>query len=54
MYYFDNAATTRPYPEVIERVQECLQRDFGNPSSVHPIGVRAKTLIEESRKTLAN
>ncbi len=53
MYYLDNAATTRPYPEVIEKVQQCLGDDFGNPSSVHPVGIQAKMLVDESRKTLA-
>ncbi len=53
MYYFDNAATTRPYPEVIGRVNDCLTADFGNPSSVHSVGIRAGRVVAEARETLA-
>ena len=53
MHYLDNAATTRPFPSIIEFVQQCLTTQFGNPSSIHPAGVKANQIIEESRKTLA-
>ncbi|MDH5560404.1 MAG: cysteine desulfurase [Deltaproteobacteria bacterium] len=52
-YYLDNAATTRPFEKVVEQVEFCLVEDFGNPSSVHLPGVRAKRLVEESRGILA-
>jgi cysteine desulfurase len=38
LIYFDNAATTLIYPEVIEAMHDTLQGDFGNPSSVHAAG----------------
>ncbi len=53
MYYLDNAATTRPYSQVVEQVRQCLTEDFGNPSSIHPPGIRAGKTVEESRKILA-
>ena len=53
MYYLDNAATTRPYPEVINKITECVALDFGNPSSVHPIGINASKHVKEARETLA-
>jgi cysteine desulfurase len=53
MNYCDNAATTRPYPEVVERVMHCLTDAFANPSSSHPAGMKARRLIEESREKLA-
>ena len=53
MYYLDNAATTRPYPSLIEVVQQCLIDQFGNPSSVHPAGVKAHQFVNESRRILA-
>ena len=53
MYYLDNAATTRPYAEVIKKVHDCLKFDFGNPSSVHPVGIRAHKIVTEARATLA-
>lgn len=54
MYYLDNAATTRPLPRVIEIVQKCLSHDFGNPSSLHPPGIKANELVETARRTLAS
>ena len=38
LIYFDNAATTPIYPEVIEAMHATMQEDFGNPSSVHAAG----------------
>ena len=53
MYYLDNASTTRPHPEVVERVYECLTNSFGNPSSVYSLGVHAAQQIQEARRILA-
>ena len=52
--YFDNAATTRPHPKVVENIFECLKSGFGNPSSSHPEGVAAKRFISDCRQKLAN
>ena len=42
MIYFDNSATTRPSPLVIQSVKDCLGDDmFGNPGSLHKLGVKA-------------
>lgn len=54
MYYLDNAATTRPYPEVIEEVHRIIGSEFGNPSSSHKIGFQANQLVEESRGIFAD
>ena len=53
MIYLDNAATTRPYDRVIERVTEVLTHQFGNPSSLHRLGMEAEDIIKEARKTVA-
>ncbi|MBU2644210.1 cysteine desulfurase [bacterium] len=53
MIYLDNAATTRPHPQVLETVQHCLSEDFGNPSSPYMIGTKARQLIDVARKRLA-
>lgn len=53
MYYLDNAATTKPHPEVLKKIPELLNDSYGNPSSVHPPGHKARQSIENSRKTLA-
>ena len=51
--YFDNAATTPLYPEVVEKITEVLSNTYGNPSSTHALGRGAKSLIEYSRKQIA-
>lgn len=51
--YFDNAATTPIYPEVVNVMQESLRDTYGNPSSVHAIGRSAKAKIESTRKYIA-
>lgn len=51
--YLDNAATTRPLPEVAKAMQECLLHDFGNPSSLHGLGIQAEKRIESVRALLA-
>ena len=51
--YFDHNATTPPAPEVIEAVMSALRDDFGNPSSVHHFGQRAKALLDDARSAVA-
>src|SRR5260221_9018451 len=46
--YFDHNATTPPDPAVIEAVARALGEDFGNASSVHHFGQRAKALLDEA------
>lgn len=52
--YLDNAATTPVLPEVVEKMKQVLSVSFGNPSSIHSQGRTAKTLIEQTRKSVAN
>ena len=47
--YFDHNATTPPDPQVVEAVARALTDDFGNPSSVHHFGQRAKALLDDAR-----
>lgn len=51
--YFDNAATTPLLPEVVEAMTDVLKNNFGNPSSIHAEGRKARTWIEDSRKKIA-
>ena len=37
MIYFDNAATTCVFPEVVEAMQDAMQVTYGNPSAKHKI-----------------
>ncbi|MGZ3871771.1 MAG: cysteine desulfurase family protein [Mucilaginibacter sp.] len=52
--YFDNAATTPIDPEVLKQMYTVMENTYGNPSSIHAHGREARTLIERSRKTIAN
>lgn len=52
--YFDNAATTPVAPEVVEVMTKALSEVYGNPSSIHAQGRKARAAIEGARKTVAN
>src|SRR3989304_978625 len=54
MIYLDNNASTPVDPEVSDAIFSCLKRDFGNPSSSHLQGRRAKEIIETSRKCISD
>jgi len=51
--YLDAAATTQMRPEVISKITEVMQDNYGNPSSTHSFGRSAKSLIERARKAIA-
>lgn len=51
--YFDNNATTRPLPEVREEVLKVIGEEFGNPSSAHSTGERARRHLSQARDSLA-
>ena len=51
--YFDHNATTPPDRAVIEAVARALADDFGNASSVHHFGQRAKALLDDARSAVA-
>lgn len=48
--YFDNSATTKPYDEVIEAVSKGMKEYFGNPSSLHKIGMNCEKRLNEARE----
>lgn len=54
MVYLDNAATTPIHPEVIEEMNKVLINNWGNPSSTHGNGRKAKVLLEKSRRFFAD
>ncbi|MEF3304660.1 cysteine desulfurase family protein [Paenibacillus sp. GYB003] len=53
MLYFDHAATTPPYDSVIDAVGEVMGRHFGNPSSIHRLGIDAERLTAKARDVVA-
>jgi cysteine desulfurase len=52
--YFDHNATTPVDPAVIEAMIRVLGEDFGNPSSIHHFGQRAKGILDEARTAVAD
>ncbi|MCX6174197.1 MAG: cysteine desulfurase family protein [Ignavibacteriales bacterium] len=52
--YFDNAATTPLHPKVFEKMRPFLMENFGNASSIHSFGRKARVAIEESREVIAD
>jgi cysteine desulfurase len=52
--YLDHNATTPVHPAVVEAMTKVLREDFGNPSSVHHFGQRAKSAIDHARSSVAS
>ena len=50
----DNNATTRPAPEVVAVMTECLAEDWGNPSSAHRRGLSARRRVDLARDSVAD
>jgi len=50
--YLDNAATTRPLPEVVDAMAETHLEGFGNPSSSHGYGARPRKALTDAREFL--
>jgi len=53
IYYFDNNATTRVAPEVIEAMLPYLQDYWGNPSSIYHFGSQLAEAIDQAREQVA-
>lgn len=54
MIYFDNSATTKPYPEALETYMQVASKILGNPSSLHRLGDQATRILDASRQQIAN
>ncbi|MEN0650120.1 cysteine desulfurase family protein [Caldifermentibacillus hisashii] len=53
MIYFDNSATTKPKKEVLDTFYKVAENYFGNPSSVHHLGLQAENLLSQARNQIA-
>src|SRR4029453_17331652 len=51
--YMDHNATTPLAEAVADKMMAVLRDEFGNPSSVHHFGQRAKAVIDEARSAVA-
>ena len=54
MIYFDNSATTKPYPEALETYMQVASKILGNPSSLHRLGDQATRILNASRQQIAD
>lgn len=52
--YLDNAATTELDAEVLDVMLRSMKTDYGNPSSSHSFGRKTRSVIETSRKSIAD
>ena len=52
--YFDNSATTKIDPQVLQTYQTVCEKVWGNPSSLHNLGEHAFNLLEQARKQVAD
>ncbi|MBQ1186311.1 MAG: cysteine desulfurase [Clostridia bacterium] len=53
MIYLDNSATTKPCAKAIEYMNAALCENWGNPSSLHTIGINAEDIILSAKETCA-
>ena len=52
--YLDASATTPPHLDVINKVKDIQFECWGNPSSIHNVGIIAREILERSRLSIAN
>ena len=53
MVYLDNSATTKPSKKAIKYINNALEENWGNPSSLHGIGVEAEMILNDAREQAA-
>ena len=51
--YFDNSAATRPYDEVASAVFDTMSNNYGNPSSLHKLGIEAERAVKTAKERVA-
>lgn len=52
--YLDNSATTKPCKMAVEYMNNALSNCWGNPSSLHMLGIEAEMIMNSARKTVAD
>jgi len=53
LIYLDNAASTAVHPDVVKEMMPYFDVQYGNPSSIHQFGRKAKNAIQKARKQVA-
>lgn len=54
IHYLDNSATTRVCQEAADAAYRMMRTNYGNPSSLHKVGIQAETAVEEARGIIAD
>ncbi|WP_262314741.1 cysteine desulfurase family protein [Lacticaseibacillus parakribbianus] len=54
MIYFDNSATTKALPAVLDTYRTVSEDFYGNPSSLHAVGGKADAMLQGARKQIAS
>lgn len=54
IHYLDNSATTRVSEEAAQAAYRMMRENYGNPSSLHKMGIHAETAVEEARQIIAD
>ena len=52
--YLDNSATTKCTKAVVERMNHIMLEEYGNPSSLHNMGMHAEKQIKEAKMVIAS
>ena len=53
IFYLDNSATTKPCAESEACLLKALREDWGNPSSLHSLGINAESIVNSCKKTIS-
>ena len=54
IHYLDNSATTQVCEAAADKAYEMMRRNYGNPSSLHKMGISAEEAVEEARQIIAD
>ena len=54
IHYLDNSATTQVCEAAAQAALDMMREDYGNPSSLHRLGINAEAKVEEARQTIAD
>ena len=52
--YLDNSSTTKPSKKAVEYITRALESNWGNPSSLHRIGMEAEIALNDARECIAH
>ena len=54
IHYLDNSATTQVCQEAADAAYRMMRENYGNPSSLHKVGIQAETAVEDARGIIAD